>query len=233
VLKHRLIQALLLGVPATAALSMSVSVVQAAEECRLKPDSTAPSGSRWVYRINRANDRHCWFLSSKAVGPHSQLARRHRHLPGEAEAARQDQQRDSDLQTASAPTHNTDVAVAAKPPAVSQASASSVEQSSGDLVPRSVPTILYRLPPASSANSHRTNSPCATCADRYAGRRQQIERGSSCRSSGSRSVFCWRSFPLHTSCPPECAHALGSGCFIVTGQRHGTSQREGCSVALF
>src|SRR5262245_29677744 len=115
---------------------MSVSIVQAAEECRLKPDSTAPSGSRWVYRINRADNRHCWFLSSNAVHAHAQLARRHRNLVGDTDAVQQNQQRDSGLQTASASTDNTDVAVAAEPPAVSRAATPSVEQSPDDLVPR-------------------------------------------------------------------------------------------------
>jgi hypothetical protein len=47
-LTHRLVQALLLAVPATVALSGSVSVVQAAEECRSKPGPTAPSGSAMI-----------------------------------------------------------------------------------------------------------------------------------------------------------------------------------------
>jgi hypothetical protein len=148
-LKRRLIQALLLGVPATASLSMTVSIAHAAEECRLKPGSTAPSGARWLYRINPIDHRHCWFLSSKAAITHSHLAHRYRHLAGDPEAARQDQQSDSDLQTDSALADNPDIDVAAKPPLMSRAASPSVEQSSDDLVVRSVPTIVYRLPPAS------------------------------------------------------------------------------------
>jgi hypothetical protein len=136
VLKHRLIQALLLGLPAAATISMGFSIVQAAEECRLKPDSTAPSGSRWVYRINRSDHRHCWHLSSKAGITHSHLAHRYRHLAGDPEAVQQDQQGDSELQTASAPTNQTDVVVNANPPLMLQAATPLVEQSSDDLVPR-------------------------------------------------------------------------------------------------
>ena len=149
-MKHQLIRALLLGMPAAATFSVSISIVQAAEECRLKPDSTAPSGSRWVYRINRADHRHCWFLSSKAAITHTHPAHRNRHLAGDPEAAQQDQQSDNDQQTASGPSDKTNVAVAAKPPVMPQAATPSVEQSSDDLVPRSVPTIVYRLPPASA-----------------------------------------------------------------------------------
>jgi hypothetical protein len=149
VLKQRLIQALLLGVTVTATFSGG-GIVQAAEECRLKPDSTAPSGSRWVYRINRADHRHCWFLSSKATITHTHLARRYRHLAGEPEAALPDQQAsDSDLQTVFAPPAKADVAVAAKLPPVPQAATPSTKQPPDDLIPRTVPTIAYRSPTAS------------------------------------------------------------------------------------
>jgi hypothetical protein len=170
-LKRRLIQALLLGVPATATFS-DASIIQAAEECRLEPDSTAPSGSRWVYRINRADHRHCWFLSSKATITHTHLARRYRHLAGEPEAALPDQQAsDSDLQTVFAPPAKTDVAVAAKLPPVPQTATPLTKQPSDDLIPRSIPTTVYRLPTAGAQTvtaptvppaSARTVKPAAT-----------------------------------------------------------------------
>jgi hypothetical protein len=46
VLKHRLVPALLLGVPATAALSASTAFVQAAEECRVKPQPGRAKGQQ-------------------------------------------------------------------------------------------------------------------------------------------------------------------------------------------
>jgi hypothetical protein len=58
----------------------------------------------------------------------------------------QKQQCDTDLQTASAPTDNAHFASTVPPPAVSQAPDPSAKQSSDDLVPRSVPTVVYRLP---------------------------------------------------------------------------------------
>src|ERR1700743_2979612 len=72
--KRRLMKALSPGVPAAEIFLINASIVHAADECRPKPDSTAPSGSRWVYRINRADHRHCWFLSSKAGVPRSYSA---------------------------------------------------------------------------------------------------------------------------------------------------------------
>jgi len=37
----------------------------AVNECKAKPDSTAPSGSHWYYRVNRTDNRHCWFLGAE------------------------------------------------------------------------------------------------------------------------------------------------------------------------
>jgi hypothetical protein len=34
----------------------------AADECKAKPDSPAPAGSHWYYRVNRTDQRHCWYL---------------------------------------------------------------------------------------------------------------------------------------------------------------------------
>jgi hypothetical protein len=31
----------------------------AADECKAKPDSPAPAGSHWYYRVNRTDQRHC------------------------------------------------------------------------------------------------------------------------------------------------------------------------------
>jgi hypothetical protein len=69
---------------------------------------------------------HCWFLSSKAVSTQSQSSRRYRHLAGESDAVRQDQQGGSDLKARSAPASETDVAEAAEPPTAPQIAAPSV-----------------------------------------------------------------------------------------------------------
>lgn len=41
-----------------------------ADECLAKPGGTAPQGSHWYYRVNRADGRHCWYL-----GPGGQKVR--------------------------------------------------------------------------------------------------------------------------------------------------------------
>ncbi len=148
-LKERLVTALLVVVPATAALSASTDAVRAVEECRLEPGLAAPSGSKWNYRVNR-DHRRCWFLSSRAVRSHHTLLRRAasvgKHHRAASDALVQDQPRASDLQAAS-PPGKTDIAAAAEPLAVSQAAAASVEQSSPNLIPRIVPTIAYKATP--------------------------------------------------------------------------------------
>jgi hypothetical protein len=121
----------------------------------------APSGSRWLYRFNRADHRRCWFLSSKSVS-HSQLSRRHPHSTNDLGAATQDQQRDGDVLAASRST-NTDVASANEQSAVLQIASPLTQQSSQSLVPRSVPTITYRVPPrdAPTVQERKVDPPIA------------------------------------------------------------------------
>jgi hypothetical protein len=44
----------------------------AADECKTKPGPSAPSGSHWYYRINRTDQRRCWFLGPEAAKVRSQ-----------------------------------------------------------------------------------------------------------------------------------------------------------------
>jgi hypothetical protein len=44
----------------------------AADECKTKPGSSAPSGSHWYYRINRTDQRRCWFLGPEGAYVRSQ-----------------------------------------------------------------------------------------------------------------------------------------------------------------
>src|SRR5215475_5219907 len=53
------------AVRASFAQAAASAATQAApEECLSKPGATAPQGSHWYYRINRADRRHCWYLGS-------------------------------------------------------------------------------------------------------------------------------------------------------------------------
>ena len=158
-LRRRLVPALFLVVPAAAALSASSGVVQAVEECRLEPGMPAPSGSKWLHRMNR-DHRQCWFLSSSGghrAKPRRTASVRSRPLAADAGAVQQEQRRNSDQQMASVPTSKPDVAVTAAPSAVPQIAPPSVEQSSKNLIPLSIPTIPYKVPsPSAQAVSETT-----------------------------------------------------------------------------
>jgi hypothetical protein len=43
-----------------------------ANECKAKPDSLAPAGNHWYYRVNRADQRHCWYLGPQGRKVRSQ-----------------------------------------------------------------------------------------------------------------------------------------------------------------
>jgi hypothetical protein len=37
------------------------------DDCRAKPDGTSPAGLHWYYRVDRANNRHCWYLHQQGM----------------------------------------------------------------------------------------------------------------------------------------------------------------------
>ena len=196
---------LLLVLPVTAALwAEYYGIVQAIEECRLEPGWEAPPGSKWLSRINRDHHR-CWFLSSRAIGgPDTQVRRaapaKNRHLASDTDAVRRREQRYNDLPTASAPKDKTDIGVTAEPPGGRQVAPPSVDQSSKNLFPHSVPTIAYSLPPPSAQMVSRPTAVAAAHHGADTGSGERIEYGSSCWGS-SRAVICWRSFSLRASWP--------------------------------
>src|SRR5262245_40575635 len=44
----------------------------ASDDCQTKPGSSAPPGSHWYYRINRTDQRRCWFLGPEGAYVRSQ-----------------------------------------------------------------------------------------------------------------------------------------------------------------
>jgi hypothetical protein len=150
VLKHGLVQAFLLAGPGIASLSAISTPIQAAEECRSRPGPTAPAGSRWLYRIDRADHRHCWFLSSATSGLHSQVSHSHRHRARDLDAIREGREHNSNPHAVAEVTDKTDGAVSVQPSAGPQVAIPLVDQSSQNLVPRSVQAVVYKLPPPSA-----------------------------------------------------------------------------------
>jgi hypothetical protein len=46
---------------------LSPSSFSATAECRTSPGPPAPQGQHWYYRVDRANNRYCWFLQPAAI----------------------------------------------------------------------------------------------------------------------------------------------------------------------
>ena len=141
---RQLVPALLLVVPATAASWAGVEFVQAAEECRVRPGSTAPPGSGWYYRISRADHRRCWFLGAKNASAHFTRQRQVAvestgGVPQEQQAGAQPQRGASQLEFA-------DGALPSASTAVPQAGAPTLDGATEYLVPRVIPTISFRQP---------------------------------------------------------------------------------------
>ena len=73
-IRQNALPAIFLLLPVTSALTVHTTVVEAAStQCKAKPDSAAPAGTRWYYRANRLDHSRCWFLSSRNVSVHSRL----------------------------------------------------------------------------------------------------------------------------------------------------------------
>ena len=67
-LRQKILPAILVVLPATAALMAQTTIVEAtADACRTRPGSATPPGSRWYYRVNRIDNHRCWYLSSQRV----------------------------------------------------------------------------------------------------------------------------------------------------------------------
>jgi hypothetical protein len=72
-MRTRFFVPIILGILLTAGVSIPRGSVAepaaqaAADECLSKPGSTAPRGSHWFYRVDRATGRHCWYLGAEGT----------------------------------------------------------------------------------------------------------------------------------------------------------------------
>jgi hypothetical protein len=55
---------LLVVLGSTVSLAAQSSFGETTTDCRTSPRPSAPQGTHWYYRVDRTNNRHCWFLSS-------------------------------------------------------------------------------------------------------------------------------------------------------------------------
>jgi hypothetical protein len=59
-------------IPAAILVTGQSSIGEAkGDDCRAKPDASAPAGLHWYYRVDRANNRHCWYLHEQGMRVHS------------------------------------------------------------------------------------------------------------------------------------------------------------------
>src|SRR4029077_19701531 len=63
----------------------------AADECKTEPGSSAPPGSHWYYRVNRTDQRHCWYLGPEGAKVRSQA----REAPSRASSSTRTPQREN------------------------------------------------------------------------------------------------------------------------------------------
>ena len=79
-LRLRLCPAVLfiMAAAAAAVASTQATLAEAAEQCRTKPDLSAPPGSHWYYRVDHVTQHRCWFLSSSDTRVHQVNPLRHR-----------------------------------------------------------------------------------------------------------------------------------------------------------
>ena len=153
-LGQKVLPAILLLLPATSRCSVHTTVVEAASnECKAKPDSAAPAGTRWYYRVNRVDQSRCWFLSSSNVSVHSRLrqtasvTRSHVIRPntGEVPDTQQDRQIGPQIASAIEPAEDQLVSGQTMVPQMAPD-----PPRSDELLARKVATIPYRLAVAST-----------------------------------------------------------------------------------
>jgi hypothetical protein len=61
-------------IPAAILVSAHSSLGEAkGDECKAKPDGISPAGLHWYYRVDRANNRHCWYLHAQGMPVHSRI----------------------------------------------------------------------------------------------------------------------------------------------------------------
>ena len=71
-LKPKILSAAVVLMPAVILMTGHSSVAESgSNDCKSGPGSSAPPDMHWYYRVDRANNRHCWYLHSQGVRVHS------------------------------------------------------------------------------------------------------------------------------------------------------------------
>ena len=76
---------------ATVLVTAQTSLAEpAADECKTKPGPSAPPGSHWYYRVNRTDQRHCWFLGPEGAKVRSQAREEPSRVSSPTQTARRE-----------------------------------------------------------------------------------------------------------------------------------------------
>jgi hypothetical protein len=68
----KILPSILAVLPATMLLTAQSSFGgSTSDECRTSPGASAPASLHWYYRVDRTNNRHCWFLHSDGMQIHA------------------------------------------------------------------------------------------------------------------------------------------------------------------
>jgi len=81
--RSKILPASLVVLSVSALVNLNASVAESgADNCLGKPGAAGPRGSHWHYRVNRSDQRHCWFLTYERL-----KARSHTHAAASVRAA--------------------------------------------------------------------------------------------------------------------------------------------------
>jgi hypothetical protein len=90
----------------------------AADECISRPGASAPAGSHWYYRVNRADHRHCWYLGPVGAKVRSQARETAAPSPSRSPQRAAETRRAAAAETAPAPAPAAPAAAAPTEPPV-------------------------------------------------------------------------------------------------------------------
>jgi hypothetical protein len=150
----KLFEAFCFIMPAAAGLITLGSLIgAAAAECRAKPESSGPADSHWYYRIDRANQSRCWFLSSGDSRTRHTSSLKRGELAGRgAELERQEQSK-LDVRTVAGPTPR---ALPSDEQMLGELAVPEFDSvTSESLVPRKVASISFAQPHVGEQNLRR------------------------------------------------------------------------------
>jgi len=66
-MRTKILGAILFVMPAAVVLTTQASGNETTPQCSSKPGASTPAGRHWYYRINHANNQHCWYLAAEGL----------------------------------------------------------------------------------------------------------------------------------------------------------------------